>query len=213
MNPDLFPRRDWEKHPYDRECRTFVPFDPVVDAQIRCKVPLWSGDFNELKPELTAQGLTLAELPLLTVQDVGQYVIRAAQGGSLRVGAIGTAANTIVSPPPPASPAAAPADDEYVSLARKHFASMHWKILEVCIERGFIDRASARSTDEITAYVAGNGGRAARGDVGDLRRYFDFLTEHGFLAAKRGVGTYATRQAAAVVKARAAERAQGCRVV
>jgi hypothetical protein len=95
----VFPTVDkWPLRPFDPKCKKFVPFDPVVDDQIRCKVPLWGGDFSELKPELTAegQGLRLADLPLLTVYDVGQYVIRAAQGGSLRAGPIGTAAHTIV---------------------------------------------------------------------------------------------------------------------
>jgi hypothetical protein len=106
----------WPLRPFDPKCKKFVPFDPVVDEQIRCKVPLWSGNFDELKPELTAegQGLRFADLPLLTVHDIGQYVIRAAQGGSLGVGTVGTAAHTIVH-----SLMAAPVEDECVGIARR----------------------------------------------------------------------------------------------
>jgi hypothetical protein len=95
----------WRLRPHDPKCKTFIDPDPVVEGQIRCKVPLWSGDFDELKPELTAQGVRLDDLPKLTVYDVGQYVIRAAQGGSLQCGPVGTAADTIVGPPPPHQPA------------------------------------------------------------------------------------------------------------
>jgi hypothetical protein len=91
----------WRLRPYDPKCKTFIDPDPVVEDQIRCKVPLWSGDFDELKPELTAQGIRLDDLPKLTVYDVGQYVIRAAQGGALQCGPVGTVAGTIVGTPPP----------------------------------------------------------------------------------------------------------------
>ena len=90
----------WRLRPFDPKCETFVDPVPVVEDQIRCKVPLWSGDFDELKPELTAQGIRLDDLPKLTVYDIGQYVIRAAQGGALNCGPVGTAAHTIVSAPP-----------------------------------------------------------------------------------------------------------------
>jgi hypothetical protein len=208
----VFPTVDkWPLHPFDPKCKKFVPFDPVVDEQIRCKVPLWSGNFDELKPELTAegQGLRLADLPLLTVHDIGQYVIRAAQGGSMRAGPIGTAVQTIVLGPalrPHGQAHAVLVDDENMAFARKNFGWAHWRILQVCVDRRLIDLASAESTDDISAYVAGNGGRAARGDFGDLRRNFDFLRKHGFLAGKQGVGTYATPKGVAVVKLHADER-------
>jgi hypothetical protein len=114
----VFPTVDrWKLRPHDQKCKKFVPFDSVVDDQIRCKVPLWSGDFDELKPELIAQGLRLDELPRLTVYDIGQFVIRAAQGGSLRCGPVGTAAHTVVSLLPPAEPTAA--ESEHARIARR----------------------------------------------------------------------------------------------
>lgn len=115
----VFPTVDkWPLRPFDPKCKKFVPFDPVVDDQIRCKVPLWSGDFGELKPELIAQGLRLDELSGLDVHDVGQFVIRAAQGGSLRAGPIGTAAHTIVTLSPAAGETSATVDDMYATIAR-----------------------------------------------------------------------------------------------
>lgn len=86
----------WKHRPFDPESRTFIDPVGVVDEQIRCKVPAWTGDFDEVKPELIAMGLRLDDLPRLTVHDIGQFVIRAAQGGSLQLGPVGTASHTIV---------------------------------------------------------------------------------------------------------------------
>jgi hypothetical protein len=101
-------------------------------------VPLWSGDFDELKPELTAggHGLRLADLPLLTVNDVGQYVIRAAQGGSLRAGPIGTAAHSVVP-----FPTAGAMDNKHAAIARRLSRNATRTIL-------FMHDMNARSRDD-----------------------------------------------------------------
>jgi hypothetical protein len=99
MSKVAVPAGKWRLRPFDPQCQKFVDHVPVVEEQIRCKVPAWSGDFGELTPELIAGGLRLDELPRLSVHDVGQFVIRAFQGGSLNCGTVGTATHTIVSAP------------------------------------------------------------------------------------------------------------------
>lgn len=106
----------WTSRPLDPKCKTLTDYDPTVEDQIRCKMPAWSGDFRELVPELIAQGVRFDELARLTVHDIGQFVIRAVQGGSLRCGPIGTATHTIVSHPLSSVP---PIDDsEHARIAR-----------------------------------------------------------------------------------------------
>jgi hypothetical protein len=119
MNTDLSSRPKCKERPFDPKCKKLVPLDPVVEEQIRCRVRRWSGDFREVIPEVTAGGVRLADLPLLTVHDVGQYAIRAAQGGSLRAGPVGTTAGTVVALSPAAVESVAMADDEYATIARK----------------------------------------------------------------------------------------------
>lgn len=117
MSEKSAPAGKWQQRPYDPKCKTFIPADKVVEDQIRCKVPAWSGDFREVIPELIAQGLRLNELPRLTVHDIGQFVIRAAQGGSLQCGPVGTATHTIVSLLPLGEPPEE--ESEYARIARR----------------------------------------------------------------------------------------------
>lgn len=124
----------------------------------------------------------------------------------------GTAGTVTPSAPTPGGARPEAVDDEY-AWATEHFARTDWRILEVCVEQGFIDRASAQPTHRITQFVAGTGGRPAKGECGDLRRHFDFLSARGFLTCRRGVGTFATQKAVAVCKARDAERTSAVRMV
>ena len=96
MSEKPVPAGKWKLRPHDHKCKTFVDPDPLVEDQIRCRVPLWTGDFDEVIPELIAQGCRIDELPKLTVYAIGQFAIRASQGGSLRCGTVGTASHAIV---------------------------------------------------------------------------------------------------------------------
>lgn len=95
MSEKPVPAGKWKLRPYDPKCKTLVDPDPQVEDQIRCRVPLWTGDFGEVIPDVIAQGCRFDELPKLTFSVVGQFVIRAVQGGALRCGAVGTARHDV----------------------------------------------------------------------------------------------------------------------
>lgn len=116
MSEKPVPAGKWKLRPYDPKCKTLVDPDPQVEDQIRCRVPLWTGDFDEVIPEVINQGCRFDELPKLTVSVVGQFVIRAAQGSSLRCGTVGTASHAIVGRLP--SNEIAEEDDWYARVAR-----------------------------------------------------------------------------------------------
>lgn len=200
MSEKPVPAGKWKLRPYDHKCKTFVDPDPLVEDQIRCRVPLWTGDFGEVTPDLTAQGCRLDELPKLTVRDVGQFVIRAAQGGSLRCGPIGTAAHSVVSHP------AVDSFRELETWADINLDETHWLILAACKRQEFVDRATARPVEDISAYVAGGGSRQARGEVGDMGRKFKLLRDRSLLCSKRGVGTWISPDGLRLLQSREASR-------
>lgn len=116
MSEKSVPPGKWKKWPYDPRCKAFVDQDQVVEDQIRCRVPLWSGNFDELIADLVPHRVTLDQLPLLTVHQIGLFMINTSQGGSLRVGPVGTAAHTIDQAPPLAQ---AVDDSEHERIARQ----------------------------------------------------------------------------------------------
>jgi hypothetical protein len=189
----------WTSRPLDPKCKTLTDYDPTVEDQIRCKVPAWSGDFRELVPELIAQGVRFDELARLTVHDIGQFVIRAVQGGSLRCGSVGTAKHTIVRLPPSVAPAAVA--DGYVG-ADDNLSDTHWKILEACVEWQLIDRASAKPTKDITSLVMAVGDKPFRHSLVDLRRYYEVLKNRGLIDGAAGAGTWITSRGIALVESR-----------
>ncbi|NQW47863.1 MAG: hypothetical protein HQ464_08855 [Planctomycetes bacterium] len=200
MSEKPVPAGKWKLRPYDHKCKTFVDPNPEVEDQIRCRVPLWTGDFGEVIPEVIAHGCRFDELPKLTVFVVGQFVIRAAQGGSLRYGSVGTAAHAAVTHPDVDS------FRELETWADRNLDETHWLILAACKRQGFVDRATARPVDDIAAYVAGDGSRAARGEVGDMSRKFKLLRDRSLLCSKRGVGTWVSPDGLRLLQSREASR-------
>ena len=200
----------WPLRPFDPRCKTLVDYSQTVDDQIRCRVPAWSGTFQELKPELTAQGLRLADLSKLTVNDIGQYVIRAAQGGAMSVGPIGTTTHTITQLSLPRVTAAREYDFEW---AAGNLTETHWLILKACVEKGFTDRGSAKSVKDITAHVMGATGKPSHRALTNLRNYFDTLKSRGFIDREKGVGSWATEKGVAVFEARQVDKSRIMRIV
>jgi hypothetical protein len=215
----IFPDMEWPEFPWTTGSHV-VAVNLEHAANLFALFPKWQGDWDNFIPTMTMAGYEVSDLPKARVGTIAEYAIERVQAlaeerslkGLPIAGHLGTSVSSLALPPI-ASPVAAPAEDEYASLARKDFKSSHWKILEVCVRYGFLDLATAESADHITALVAGNGSRAARGDVGDLRRYFDFLSRHGFLCSQRGVGTYVTPRGISVVKSRTEGRVGVVRVV
>ena len=148
----------WKLRPFDSKCRTFVDPVSVVEGQIRCKVPLWTGDFEEVVPELTAQGLRLDELPGLTVHRIGQYAIRAAQGGSLQCGPVGTVAHAIVMPQLPSE--AKLDEDEHARISRRLSRNSR-RLLRYMLEH----KVCARGEKQTTQFMAD----ALRLSIDDIR--------------------------------------------
>lgn len=206
MNTNRSAAGKWKLRPFEPRCKTFVDPVGVVDEQIRCRVPVWTGNFDEVKPELIAQGLRLDDLPRLTVHDIGQFVIRAAQGGSLQCGPVGTAKHDIVT----ALPIALTADDALYEWAADTLDDEHWKILELCKSKGFVERATAQSEERITAYVVGGGDKLARGVLPDMRRQFDLLKKRNLIRREKGVGTWLSRQGAELLRTRQAKLNRLC---
>lgn len=207
MTKDI-PAGRWPLRPFDPKCKTYIDPDPVVEDQIRQRVEQWTGDFWEVEPELTAQGVRFDELPSLTPKRIGQYVIRAAQGGSLRVGPIGTASHAIVQmdlPTPPRSE-----DDAW---AEANLEPYDWRILEVCVKEGFTDRRTAKSLKTIAAYVAGQNGKPVTHCAPDLRRHADRLKARGYVWRGRGGGTSITAKGIALLKARRTDQGSLLRLV
>lgn len=198
MSEKSVPAGKWRLRPFDEKCRAFVDPDAVVEDQIRCRVPLWSGNFEELKPQLTQQNLRLEELPKLTVCDIGQYVIAASQGGAFRCGPVGTASSTIVA----ALPAVPSVDDELYAWAADELLPLHWQILETCKTKNINERARAQSSESITAWMQGNGNRQARGVLSELQRQFRLLRKHGLLKSSKGVGTWITPKGLTLLETR-----------
>jgi hypothetical protein len=185
------PADKWLLRPYDPKCKATVPHDSTVEDQIRCKVPLWSGDFDELKPELTAQGIRLDELRLLTVRDVGQYVIRAAQCGSLAAGPIGTAAHTIVR----AGLADIPSSGgDILAPLRSTLDQKDWKLLAILREGRHVSKASKANRSKLASMYATSGKRYVGVSGNVIRPNCERLQRHGLIRGGRGNGTWILRQ-------------------
>jgi hypothetical protein len=202
MSEKIVPAGKWKLRPHDKKCKTFVDYDPVVEDQIRCRVPAWTGNFDELVAQLVPHRVALDQLPLLTVHQIGLFMIDTAQGGSLHCGPVGTAKHDIVKLPPLSSAA----DDEFYAQAAANLDPEHWSILEVCKAKGFVDRATAQSEETITSYVAGKGDKPLRGVLPDMGRQFDLLKKLILIRREKGVGTWLAPRGLAVLGVRETQR-------
>lgn len=199
MSGKSVPAGKWKLRPFDPKCKTFVDPDPVVVGQIEALLGNeWTGNFDELIPEVTGGKVAFSELPLVPYHAVGQYVIRAAQSGGRK----GTAAHTIVKCPQ-LSPVV---DDAQYAWAADNLKEEHWQILEACETKRFLNRAAAQSEETITAYVVGTGNRPARGVLPDMKRQFNLLKDRGLIMREKGVGTWLSQQGLRLLEARKANQ-------
>jgi len=195
----------WRLRPFDNRCKKFVAPDPDVEHSIRLRLPQWSGDFEELLPELTQQGVRFDDLPQLTIRVIAQYAIRAAQGGAMRAGPMSTALHTVVDVQ---SPGLLAAKDNQLALAAANLSDMQWRVLNFLVEHDIRNRSSAKPTKHISARVV-----KVDSNLVDLRRHFDSLKTLGFTDSQKGVGTWITPKGVDVVNGREAFRDRPARIV
>jgi len=180
---------DWAARPFDPKCRDRLPIDDVAVAQIRMVIADWSvHDWEAVFGRIAAEipGI-VPRLPTMTAREIGQCFHGFASRGRGMAHTANTSSTTLTMPDVAGTMAG-----EDARRAAESLRDTHWRILEVCVTQGFVDRASAETQVVITQHVFGVTGKPAKGHCGDLRRYFDDLLEHDFLCSQRGIGTFAS---------------------